>query len=171
MITHFKKLKDAGKYLKDFYSAVERGLKEKLGCVLFQFPSSFMASETQAKRITTMLDRSIPNVVEFRHASWWDQEIVNKLNEHSIVMAGMSHPQLPDAILQTHPFNYYRLHGVPHLYHSSYDEQALEEIYQRLSNEHPKESFVFFNNTVSGAALHNAKQFGELAALHMQRER
>lgn len=166
VITHFKRLKDSEKYLRDFYSAVERGLRDKLGCVLFQFPSSLSASIGQAERLANMLDRSVRNVVEFRHVSWWDQEIINELNQASIVMAGMSHPELPDAVIQSKPFCYYRFHGVPHLYHSSYDDHTLEHVFSQVTNQNAQESFVFFNNTISGAGLHNAKQFADLAELH-----
>jgi uncharacterized protein YecE (DUF72 family) len=40
LITHFKRLNDAQEALNNFYVTVREGLREKLGCVLFQFPSS-----------------------------------------------------------------------------------------------------------------------------------
>ena len=41
LITHFKRLGEAQEALGNFYVTIQEGLKEKLGCVLFQFPSSF----------------------------------------------------------------------------------------------------------------------------------
>lgn len=37
LITHYKKMNDCEKLLSDFYQTVQEGLKEKTGCVLFNF--------------------------------------------------------------------------------------------------------------------------------------
>ena len=40
-ITHFKKFKEAQRMLHDFNQTAKDGLREKLGCVLFQFPANY----------------------------------------------------------------------------------------------------------------------------------
>jgi uncharacterized protein YecE (DUF72 family) len=78
----------------------------------------------------------------------------------------MSHPTLPDSAIATHRTLYHRLHGIPHLYTSSYPVVDLETLAGEIV-KYPdaKEAFVFFNNTVDGAAVMNAKQFQEIVEL------
>jgi uncharacterized protein YecE (DUF72 family) len=165
LITHFKKLKDSQKYLSDFYSAVNKGLKEKAGCVLFQFPSNFQMDEEKLERIVSMLDRSFMNVVEFRHSSWWHPKVYDALTRNQIIFSGMSHPELSDEIVRTGDVIYYRLHGVPHLYNSNYDGKSLEDLSMKISGlPGVNEAFIYFNNTASGAAITDGKQFIEITS-------
>lgn len=166
IITHFKKLKDSSKYLHDFYSAVHEGLREKVGCVLFQFPPQFEFDEDKLERIVEMLDPDFKNVVEFRHASWWNDRVYDALKKKKIVFSGMSHPTLPDPVISTNSILYYRFHGVPHLYLSSYSADDLETIVNNiLANSNVREAHIFFNNTIEGAALRNAKDFQDIVQL------
>ena len=55
LITHFKKLNDCERLLDDFYTASSNGLKEKLGCTLFQFPPGFIYSEERLENICNSL--------------------------------------------------------------------------------------------------------------------
>jgi uncharacterized protein YecE (DUF72 family) len=166
LITHYKRLNDAQRALRDFYAIAKAGLKEKLGCVLFQFPSSFVYEEHRLERIVSLLDQTTNNVVEFRHASWWQDVVFKSFAERNITFCGMSHPDLPDQVIRTTRSIYYRFHGVPHLYSSQYEteklEQVMNEIYNLQSVQGVDEAFVLFNNTAEGAALVNAKQFQEL---------
>lgn len=127
LITHFKKFKDAQRYLLDFYNAVREGLREKAGCVLFQFPANFEFNSDHIDRILNLLDKSFQNVVEFRHPSWWEESILKTFAGHNIIFSGMSHPALPDLVTKTTSTIYYRFHGVPHLFISKYEGSKLEE--------------------------------------------
>jgi uncharacterized protein YecE (DUF72 family) len=166
LITHYKRLNDAQRVLQDFYKTAKEALKEKLGCVLFQFPSSFVYEEHRLERIVNLLDHSICNVVEFRHPSWWQDAVYNAFTERNIVFCGMSHPELPDKLIRTARRVYYRLHGVPHLYYSKYETQKLEQLVSEINNlDNIDEAFIFFNNTAEGAAILNAKEVQELSEM------
>jgi uncharacterized protein YecE (DUF72 family) len=163
-LTHFKKLKNPVKYLADFYANIRKGLSEKLGGVLYQFPSSFHASEEHIEQILSMLDHSFRNVVEFRHSSWWDSSIIKTLNEHQITFAGISHPEFSNQLPDMGDVLYYRLQGVPHVYQSTYDKTFLKELNRKISKRtDAKAIYIYFNNAASGAALDNARQLRELA--------
>lgn len=166
VITHFKKLQDSKKYLFDFYSALEKGLKEKAGCVLFQFPAQYDFTDDRLELIIEMLNPAFRNVVEFRNATWWNDSVYERLRNGNTIFSGMSHPTLPDSAIATHRTLYHRLHGIPHLYTSSYPVVDLETLAGEIV-KYPdaKEAFVFFNNTVDGAAVMNAKQFQEIVEL------
>lgn len=165
-ITHFKKFSDAQRMLGDFNNAVKEGLSEKLGCVLFQFPSNFQYEAERLSRILDLLDGSVRNVLEFRHDSWWNQAVYKSLRKSKIAFCGMSHPNLPDDVIATTDTLYYRFHGVPHLYNSGYEAQTLEHtVQQMLSQRGVRRAFVYFNNTAEGHAVTNARQLQDICEL------
>lgn len=63
-ITHYKKFKGAEKLIDDFYSTVAEGLKEKLGCILFQLPPRYNYTNERLQNIISSLDHSFNNVIE-----------------------------------------------------------------------------------------------------------
>jgi uncharacterized protein YecE (DUF72 family) len=163
LITHFKRLNEAQEALGNFYATVKEGLKDKLGFVLFQFPSSFVFEEHRLERIINLLDYSMKNVVEFRHESWWQDSVFKSFEQNNITFCGMSHPDLPDAVIKTSEDIYYRFHGVPHLYFSKYESHQLERVAQEIFHlSGVKEANIFFNNTAEAAAVFNAREFQEL---------
>ena len=103
------------------------------------------------------MDSSFRNVIEFRHPSWWHQDVYKELGKHRIGFCGISHPALPDEVIQNTPFVYYRFHGVPEIYKSLYDKAYLYQIADSIhSNPKTKQAFVFFNNDIGGSAIQNA---------------
>jgi uncharacterized protein YecE (DUF72 family) len=162
LITHYKRFKDAQLQLMNFYERISQGLREKAGCVLFQFPTTFVYDEEALNMIISLLDKSFVNVLEFRHQSWWNDNVYCLLTQNNITFCGMSHPQLPDHVIKTSETIYYRFHGVPQLYHSQYDVQTLQQISDKISSqEKVADNYLYFNNTANGTALVNAKQVQE----------
>ncbi len=161
-ITHFRKFVDAQRMLSDFYRVATDGLGRKLGCVLFQFPADYTFREDRLLRITGLLDSSVTNVLEFRHASWWNDTVFETLKRANVSFCGMSHPSLPDEVMATTDTIYYRFHGVPHLYQSRYETAKLEQVVQDIQRQGGRRAFVFFNNTAEGHAITNAKQLQEI---------
>lgn len=157
LITHYKKFNDTLQLLSDFYGTVREGLKEKLGPVLFQFPPQVKYEEAMLQRIIEQLDTTLTNVLEFRDASWWRQDIYNLLAKHKIIFCGQSYPHLPDEAIVNIATAYYRFHGVPKLYYSEYPNTFLNRISREIQT-HPstKTAWLYFNNTASLAAIHNA---------------
>lgn len=157
VITHLKQFKNSQEDIAEFYKLLRLGLNEKLGCVLFQLPPQFSYSVEKLEFILNHIDHSITNVVEFRHVSWWRQDVIETLWEHHVVFCGVSYPGLPDKLILRQPVNYYRFHGVPVLYSSVYNNDFLKHIAEQLnSDQQLQKAFLFFNNTASGAALRNA---------------
>lgn len=166
LITHFKRFHEAQRMLRDFYSTCREGLREKAGPVLFQFPPSFAYNVQQLDKILKLLDPAFMNVVEFRHISWWEESVFRKLREQNIAFCGMSHPLLPEGVIQTSSFLYYRFHGVPHLYSSLYSEKTLEDVLRQVQLlEAGEKAFFYFNNTAVGHAVQNARQMQEISEM------
>ena len=144
---------------------MKEGLKEKTGCVLFQFPPKFIYSEEQLNKIISSLNPQFPNVVEFRNSSWWNEEVFTILGKNKISISGMSHPLLPDKIIQNTSLLYYRMHGVPQLYQSPYTLSELKKMVKNIeSSKIIKTAFVYFNNDIGGDGrdkrkeIHNKRQ-------------
>lgn len=157
LITHYKQFNECESLLNDFYDAVQHGLKEKLGVVLFQLPPSFTYSTERLTRIVQNLRSGVHNVVEFRNAGWWKPEVYETLKANKITFSGISYPALPATAVVNHAIAYYRFHGVPQLYYSAYTHPVLEEVAgSLLKNKNVKEVFLYFNNTASMAAIENA---------------
>ncbi|MGZ5189120.1 MAG: DUF72 domain-containing protein, partial [Kaistella sp.] len=97
------------------------------------------------------------NVFEFRHPSWWIDEVFNALQKKNIVFSGVSYPKnIPDDfIINSDQSVYYRLHGLPVLFKSEYSEDELNKLAEKIK-ESNETIYVFFNNTWGTAALKNA---------------
>ena len=163
IITHYKKLNETEQLITDFYNVLSTGFKEKLGCVLFQFPPSFHFSEEHLDKVLTSLDSGFTNVVEFRHKSWWRDDVFKQLGTKNITFCGMSHPQLPDDIIYNSKVMYYRMHGVPDLYRSPYSLEKLKEIKSVISkNKQVEQVYIYFNNDIDGSAIKNSRELKEL---------
>lgn len=158
-ITHFKKFLGTVDMLSDFYNTCQDGLQEKLGCVLFQMSPRLGYSEAFLERIISSLDNSFLNVVEFRHESWWRQEVYDELAKHNISFCGMSHPTLPKDVITNTDLLYYRFHGEEALYASLYSSEKLKETIDVVGESGKvKQAFIFFNNDIHGHAIQNASE-------------
>jgi uncharacterized protein YecE (DUF72 family) len=166
LITHFKQMEDAEKLLADFYSTCKEGLKEKLGPLLFQFPPKFNYTEKRLQQLINNLDTTYTNVVEFRHSSWWNEEVYTQFAKYKIIFCGVSHPLLPDDIIVGGSTIYYRFHGVPSLYYSSYKEDALKAFADDIFDiPQIKNVNCYFNNTAAHYAINNARFLQEYSNL------
>lgn len=163
-ITHYKRFVETERMVNDFYELLKEGLQEKLACVLFQLPPTLAYSEEKLEIIVGQVNPGFNNVIEFRHESWWRKDVQEFLKKHNISFCGVSFPKISfdDAVINT-ALCYYRFHGVPKLFYSEYDEAFIEKIHGQIDkNKKAKTAFIYFNNTASLAALHNAKYFQKL---------
>jgi uncharacterized protein YecE (DUF72 family) len=162
LITHYKKFNDCESLISDFYEVITKGLKEKLGCVLFQLPSNIIYSEEKLNQLIKNLDSSFQNVIEFRHRSWWNGHVYSTLGKNKICFCGISHPTLPDNIIINTSFVYYRLHGSVQLYRSKYRRETLKRLADKIEeNKGVKQVYVYFNNDYHAVGAENAKQLLE----------
>ena len=156
-ITHLKKLVETEIDTKEFCNHISSGLKNKLAGFLYQFPPSFQLSTENVEKVLNTIDASYLNVVEFRHHSWWTDEVFQNLKSKKIVFSGVSIPrEIPDDfIINNADFAYYRLHGVPQMFKSEYSEHELVDLSENIKNFNGT-TFIFFNNTYGIAGIKNA---------------
>ena len=157
LITHYKKFTDCSRLIDDFYGLITKGLKEKLGPVLFQLPPKYIYTNERLELIIKSMHKEFKNVIEFRDASWWTPIVFNRLKKERITFCGIDHPYLPTDPVITNKTVYYRFHGKPHLYYSTYKKNDLKIIADAiLKNKMVTKAYIFFNNTATQAAIKNA---------------
>ncbi|MBW8362218.1 MAG: DUF72 domain-containing protein [Kaistella sp.] len=156
-VTHFRRLSETRDDSQDFCRYVQTGLREKLAGFLFQLPPSFHFSDENLEKVIANADPDFLNVVEFRHKSWWNEEVMQILKKKNIVFSGVSFPKdLPDDfIINSNDSAYYRLHGVPVLFKSEYSDSEMEKLAENIKKA-GRNVYIFFNNTWGTAALKNA---------------
>jgi uncharacterized protein YecE (DUF72 family) len=163
-ITHYKRFIDAKEELNSFYEVINEGLREKLGCVLFQVPPGFLYTEERMELVLSSMKKGFNNVFEGRQISWWNAAALQEFKKHQITFSGISYPSaLPDDVIQDIDPVYYRFHGKPELYKSEYSEAQLRDFAEAVKDAH-KQVYVYFNNTWGGSALKNSRQLIEITA-------
>jgi uncharacterized protein YecE (DUF72 family) len=70
LITPIKRFKGTKTLIRDF-GTIASGRPN--GLFLFQLPPSYSYTKTRLEDIVSQLDPARRNVVEFRHASWWNE--------------------------------------------------------------------------------------------------
>ncbi len=163
LITHLKRFQIEQEEINVFYELLAEGLQEKLATVLFQLPPSFSYTPERLDLICSQLDSRWHNVLEFRHASWWQQAVFDRLQQQQLIFCGQSYPgDLPETPVINNELIYYRFHGKPVLYKSEYSPEVLQDTLEAIAAK-AERAFIFFNNTWGPAALHNSRQLQELA--------
>jgi uncharacterized protein YecE (DUF72 family) len=109
VMTHIKRLKDAGEFLKRFLTtleAIERA--GRLGPILFQLPPNFKADHTVLAEFLQNLPRVVRAAFEFRHQSWWADATWETLRARNIALcvAESEERDTPDVV--TADYAYYR---------------------------------------------------------------
>ena len=95
-----------------------------------------------------------PLVCEPRHASWFSDDADALLARHQVGRAAAD----PARHLNAHApggwpgFAYWRLHGSPRMYYSSYSGDALDALAREIAVHGAADRWCLFDNTTSGAA-------------------
>lgn len=164
-ITHTKRLAECERELNDFYAACREGLADKLGCILFQLPPSFSFTEERLELVMNSVNPEFDNVVEFRHESWWRQEVYSALANSNINFCSVNYPKLPNQVIKTNAIGYFRFHGNPQLFYSLYNVEELQSVLQQFTEQDFDKAYVYFNNTASSAAIINALKVQDILQL------
>ena len=160
-ITHSARLTGAAELL-DAFMGEASALGERLDCLLVQLPPSLALDDGVGRRFFAAVRErwSGEVVVEPRHATWFTLPANAMLAELRIGRVAADPVRAPggDVPGGWPGIAYYRLHGSPRTYYSSYDEGRLGALADRLET-HLRAGvgvWCIFDNTASGAAAGNA---------------
>ncbi|MDB5538501.1 MAG: hypothetical protein JWQ89_228 [Devosia sp.] len=161
LITHIKKFEDTATLVRDFGYIADL-LGSQMGCFLFQLPPSYHYSPTRLHGILEQLDPCRRNVVEFRHPSWWNDDVYAAFKEAGAIFCSCSGPRLPDPVIKTADDIYIRFHGVERWYRHDYSHRELTDWASRIRDAHAKRVWIYFNNDFNGYAIKNATMLSEI---------
>jgi uncharacterized protein YecE (DUF72 family) len=157
-ITHEKNLlfnpQDVGRFMETIQLP-----KLLQGCLLVQFPPSLQANSLPqlAKLLDLLSADAWPVAVEFRHSSWYREDVFELLNQHQAAMVLQDMPKSATPMeITADELIYLRFHGPSGNYKGSYSESFLAE-YASYISEWQQEGrivYTYFNNT-AGSALEN----------------
>ena len=158
VISHERGLMRSREPLERFLDEIA-GLGSTLGPLLLQLPPKYAFETRRVGRFLELLrDRHEgPVVCEPRHATWATDAATKLLTRFRIARVAADPPRVPglDAPAAWPGIIYYRWHGSPRPYFSSYSMEQLAALAVKLSAE-TVDSWCIFDNTGSGSAAGNA---------------
>jgi uncharacterized protein YecE (DUF72 family) len=171
-ITHARRFADCAEPL-DRFLAESSHLGEKRGVLLVQLPPSFAYEAGLASAFFALFRERYDGLLacEPRHSTWFTAEAEAALRGFAIARVAADPAVVPGA---GEPggwdrFVYYRLHGTPRVYYSSYDDAALRAISDCLSAA-AVPAWCIFDNTAMDAATANALDVVERLGAVRQRD-
>ena len=107
-ITHDKRLKDVGEDVK-FFCEVAGTLGEKLGTLLFQLPPFQRKDLAVFDAFLGQLPPKVRAAFEFRHVSWFDEEVFDRLAARNLAVCIADSDKLSTPVRVTADYAYFRL--------------------------------------------------------------
>lgn len=157
-ISHRKKLHDCKESLDFFYQRI-KPMGSKTGPILIQLPPSFKANQERLIDFIGYLNTDYKHTFEFRHPSWFTEDIYELLNKNKIALCitDLNKKLSPEEI--TSDFTYIRLHGPKKAYQGSYGKANLRNWKKKIDRwlASSISVFCYFDNDEKGFAIEDAK--------------
>jgi uncharacterized protein YecE (DUF72 family) len=154
-ITHMKRLRDAAEPV-DYFFRTAAVLGPKLGPVFFQLPPNFRKDVTRLRDFLALLPADRPVAFEFRHETWFDEEVYAALREKGAALCAADTDESGDEgapIVPTGSWGYLRLRR------AEYDDAALRSWVDRVRAQPWDRAFVFFKHEDAGKGPAMAARF------------
>jgi uncharacterized protein YecE (DUF72 family) len=169
-ITHLKKLVDVEEALSSFIELVRR-LGPATGPILYQLPPSLHKDDGRLDRFLSLLPTDLEHVVEFRHRSWYDDNVLQLLDRHGAGLVAHDLAGLQSPRWASGRTAYVRFHGTGGKYRGRYSEDRMADwaewlIAQRAAG---RTAWGYFNNDIGGDAIADARQLKRLLAEQIAR--
>ena len=162
-ISHEHRLREVDELLAQFIG--EAGaLGDKWAVLLVQLPPSLRFDAKVAGAFFEQVRSAFAGAVvcEPRHLTWFTPEADRLMRDGNVARAAVDPPKWPDSSEPggwTGGVCYFRWHGSPRMYWSSYDEAWLADQARALQHlPDGSQPWCIFDNTAAGAALQNALQ-------------
>ena len=157
-ITHRKRLKDADELVAQLL-AVAGTLKKRSGPLFFQLPPNSKKDVPRLRAFLALLPPRRRAAFEFRHPSWFDDEVFGLLRRHRAALCIADAPgDLKVPFVATTNWGYLRLRR------PDYTAAKLKAWVKRVQEQDWRDAFVFFKHEDAGKGPRMAKRFLELAA-------
>jgi uncharacterized protein YecE (DUF72 family) len=157
-VTHIKRLRDLPPSIELFYGTIKPLVESpKFGPVLWQFPENFHRDDEGLAYALCVLPPG-RHAFEFRHASWFVEEIYALLRGSGATLVIGDHPERP---FQPHEltadWTFIRFHYGHRGRNGNYSDRELDEWAQRIAAWRASiDVYAYFNNDWLGFAVKNA---------------
>ncbi|HTF34234.1 MAG TPA: DUF72 domain-containing protein [Myxococcota bacterium] len=156
-ITHVQRLAGAEDALRAFERAAE-ALGTKRGPTLYQLPPYLRKDMPRLREFLELLPAVDRAAFEFRHASWFDEEVYGLLRERGAALCIAEADDFATPFVSTAAFGYLRLRC------HDYSEDALRAWAERLQGAAWSEAWVFFKHDDAGTAPRLATELARLVS-------
>jgi uncharacterized protein YecE (DUF72 family) len=164
-ITHMKKLANLDGALDKYFDRIEP-MHAKVGSVLWQLPGILKRDDARLDDFLARLPDSYRHAVEFRHPSWYADEVFNILKKHRAAHVALSSGGMPMNLSVTTDLIYIRFHGLEGGAAHDYTRRELEPWANFICEHENKRMYVYFNNDINVRAPENAKMLMEMIGDH-----
>jgi uncharacterized protein YecE (DUF72 family) len=164
-LTHVKRLREVPEGVAILYDRIEPlRSTDKLGPLLWQLPGTFRRDDERLAEALHALPRTERHCFEFRHESWFVEDVYALLREHGVALVIGDHPQ---RLFQSHEltarWTFVRFHYGSRGRGGNYSESELREWADRIRTFRERgDVYCYFNNDWEGYAVRNALRLGEL---------
>jgi uncharacterized protein YecE (DUF72 family) len=171
-ITHESGLVCPNEQLRAFLEQIT-ALGDRLGPLLIQLPPKQAFEEPTALRFLESFRAEFPSgpiVLEPRHPSWFSPGVSAALERLYISRVAADPAALDEGRVPAGDLSvaYFRLHGSPRTYYSSYDDASLDRIADSIRGLLSSSVYCIFDNTAHGHATGNALEIARITRLLAQ---
>jgi uncharacterized protein YecE (DUF72 family) len=138
-ITHINRLADADDSLGYFLRTVNV-LAERRGPTLFQCPPTLRKNLELLQTFLAKVPRTWPAAMEFRHDSWFDDEVYRTLQAHDVALVAVDEDEGATPLVATAGWGYLRLRK------TDYSDDELRGWADRIRNQPWQEAYVFLKH-------------------------
>jgi uncharacterized protein YecE (DUF72 family) len=138
-ITHSAKLKGAGELVAAFVR-VAHELGPRLGPLLFQLPPFLRKDVPTLTEFLAQAPAGVRIAMEFRHASWFDDETWAALRAHGASLCVAEGEKLESPLVATADWGYVRLRR------DEYPDAVIDEWARKILAQPWKEAFVYLKH-------------------------
>jgi uncharacterized protein YecE (DUF72 family) len=141
-ITHNSRLAGEDGSLEYFLRAINP-LGDRLGPTLFQLPPTFKKDAVRLRDFLARLPKRWMAAVEFRHASWFDDEVYDLLRSHDVALVAVDEDEGEGKgapLVPTASWGYFRLRR------TAYDTNALQAWAGRIQRAEWTDAYVFLKH-------------------------
>lgn len=139
-ITHHARLKPESKELVGYLLQNTSLLGGKLGPVLFQLPPNMKKDIERLKAFLEFLPRGRKFTFEFRHSSWFEEDVVDALRDKDAALTIIDQDDFATPPIASASWGYVRLHRL------DYNAQSLAQWAERVKEHHWSDVYVYFKH-------------------------
>jgi uncharacterized protein YecE (DUF72 family) len=162
-ITHWKRLSEKSANSIELMETRLEALSPKVGAVLFQLPPQFAKQRERLASFLEMLPSRHLYAFEFRHRSWYEDDVLDLLREHDVALCLSDHHDAPAPWEVTARHVYVRGHGPGGRYRDNYPDRTLRAWARHIAEwrRQRRTVFVYFDNDQKSAAPADARRLME----------